>query len=133
MRSASQEFDRPENPKKGAGIISTLTFWYALKTFLLGRKRDLDEDDLTKPLEEHKSSLLGDKLARNWSYELRRAAKHRQIPSLHRVIVKTFRFDIIFYGVVLFIMEIFVRMSQPIFIGLFIRFFNTKNKLSKEA
>ncbi|XP_030767940.1 multidrug resistance-associated protein 4-like isoform X2 [Sitophilus oryzae] len=105
---------------------------YSLKTFRLGRRRDLDEDDLTQPLDEHKSSLLGDKLARNWSKEVKHATKHKKKPSLSKVIIKTFRYDIIFYGVILFIMEVFVRMSQPIFIGLFIRYFNTENRLSKE-
>lgn len=76
---------------------------------MIGRKRDLDEFDLTEPLDEHKSSILGEKLARNWSKEVRDAAKHKRRPRFGRVIFRTFKYDIIAYGILLFIMEICVR------------------------
>ncbi|KAH1013297.1 hypothetical protein HUJ04_002305 [Dendroctonus ponderosae] len=108
------------------------TLRYALKTFMIGRKRDLDEFDLTEPLEEHKSSILGEKLARNWTKEVQNSAKKTKNPSLTRVIIKTFKWDLIFYGFLLFVMEVCVRLPQPIFIGLFIRYFNPKNLKSSE-
>ncbi|XP_066260610.1 ATP-binding cassette sub-family C member 4-like [Euwallacea similis] len=132
MRSDSDEFYRPDNPKKGASFLSTITFWYALKTFMVGRKRDLDEYDLTEPLEEHTSSNLGETLARNWTTEIQNAAKNKRTPNFGKVIIKTFRWDIVFYGILLFVMEIGVRMQQPIYIGLFIRYFNAKNIKSNE-
>ncbi|XP_050309947.1 probable multidrug resistance-associated protein lethal(2)03659 isoform X2 [Anthonomus grandis grandis] len=132
MRTGSDLLGRPKNARKGANILSVITFWYALKTFKLGRKRDLDENDLTEPLDEHKSSLLGQKLAKNWSLELINAAKKKREPSLTKAIIKTFKRDIIFYGIVLFIMEFFIRLPQPIFIGLFIRYFNANNIKSTE-
>lgn len=76
---------------------------------MIGRKRDLDEFDLTEPLEVHKSSILGEKLARNWSKEVQKSAKKMKNPSLTRVIMKTFKWDLIFYGFLLFVMEICVR------------------------
>lgn len=85
------------------------TFRYSLKTFNAGKKRDLDEFDITEPLDEHKSSILGDRLAKNWSIEVRNAAKKKKPPSLARVIIKTFRWEIIIYGIVLFLMEFFAR------------------------
>ncbi|ERL93480.1 hypothetical protein D910_10770 [Dendroctonus ponderosae] len=99
---------------------------------MIGRKRDLDEFDLTEPLEEHKSSILGEKLARNWTKEVQNSAKKTKNPSLTRVIIKTFKWDLIFYGFLLFVMELVSRLPQPIFIGLFIRYFNPKNLKSSE-
>ncbi|CAG9767622.1 unnamed protein product [Ceutorhynchus assimilis] len=132
MHSASEEFERPPNPKYKANIFSTLTFWYAMKTFKIGRKRELEETDLTEPLEEHKSSVLGEKLARNWAKEVAARKKEKGKPSLSKVIIKTFRHDIVFYGIILFVMEICVRLLQPIFLGLFIRYFNASNIESTE-
>lgn len=80
-----------------------------MKTFFIGRKRDLDELDLFEPLEVHKSSTLGKKLAVNWTREVQNSSKKRRCPSLAKVIIKTFRWDIIFYGILLFVMEMCVR------------------------
>ncbi|XP_066157428.1 ATP-binding cassette sub-family C member 4-like isoform X2 [Euwallacea fornicatus] len=132
MRSDSDEFNRPDNPRKGASFLSIITFWYALKTFMVGRKRDLDEYDLTEPLEEHTSSSLGDTLARNWTAEIQDAAKNRRPPNFGKAIMKTFRWNLVLYGILLFVMEMGIRMQQPIYVGLFIRYFNPKNMRSSE-
>ncbi|KAL1490440.1 hypothetical protein ABEB36_013133 [Hypothenemus hampei] len=108
------------------------TIRYSLKTFLIGRKRDLDEHDLTEPLEEHKSSNLGERLAKNWSKEVAYTARRKGQASLARALIKTFKWDITLYGIMLFLMEICFRLPQPIFIGLFIRYFNPKNINSKD-
>ncbi|XP_050309948.1 ATP-binding cassette sub-family C member 4-like [Anthonomus grandis grandis] len=134
---ADESFERPKNPKQGANFLSIITFWsqifrYSRNTFKIGTKRALDEDDLTEPLDSHRSELLGQKLARNWSQELTNAAKKKRDPSLANVILRTFKWEIIYYGFLLFIMEICVRLPQPIFIGLFIRYFNVKNIESTE-
>lgn len=76
---------------------------------MIGRKRDLDEFDITEPLDDHKSSILGEQLARNWNIELYNTANKKKRPSLARVIIKTFRWEIICYGIILFIMELFFR------------------------
>lgn len=84
----------------------------------------MTESDLTKPLDTHKSAILGDKISRIWTRECDKALKSNRKPSLTYVIYKTFIKDIILYGIILFLLEIGVRLQQPIFIGLFLRYFN---------
>ncbi|KAJ8920888.1 hypothetical protein NQ315_015681 [Exocentrus adspersus] len=118
MRGDDNYGEGKTNPRATANWLSAVTFW----------KRDLEEDDLPDCLEEHKSSVLGRKIALNWSKECDRALRNKRKPSMTKVIVKTFYADILKYGLVVFIMEMFVRLAQPIFIGLFIRYFSDENR-----
>lgn len=85
--------------------------------------------DLHRPLKEHKSSILGDKLAAAWDSEVRDynknvkskkepdislggvKAKHKKgkTPSLKRALIKVFGARIALYGVALAIMELVLR------------------------
>lgn len=87
-----------------------------MKTFWVGYKRDLEIDDLTRPLKEHKSSVLGEKISSAWDEELKRfnrinqkKKKPQSTPSLNRVLIKVFGAKIALYGVALAIMEILLR------------------------
>lgn len=100
---------------------------YTVPIFRVGRRRDLEEFDLTKPLDEHKSSLLGDRMARFWMREVEKSAKKGSSPSIEKVIFRSFYADILIYAMVLMVMELGIRMLQPIFLGLLLRYFNPKN------
>lgn len=106
-------------------------FRYTIPIFRLGRRRDLEEFDLTKPLDEHKSSLLGDRIARAWMKEVEKCEKKGSIPSVQKVIFKCFICEILIFAVVLGTMELVIRMMQPIFLGLLLRYFNPKNAENK--
>ena len=100
----------------------------------MGYRRDLEIEDLTRPLKEHKSSYLGEKISTAWEAELKRVSKlkancSKRIsdkdenekegknkkknkgpqPSLYRVLIKVFGLKIMLYGIVLAIMEIALR------------------------
>lgn len=85
---------------------------FSIKTFYIGRKKDLDEEDLPECLDEHRSELLGGKIAINWSKEYDEALKKKRRPSLTKVILKTFRCDFLKYGLIIFIMEMCVRYKN---------------------
>jgi ATP-binding cassette, subfamily C (CFTR/MRP), member 4 len=51
-----------ENPREKAGIVSILTFWYALDLFRKGYNKVLEIDDLFRPLKVDESGSLGDRL-----------------------------------------------------------------------
>lgn len=51
-----------ENPREKAGIVSILTFWYALDLFRKGYHKVLEIDDLFRPLKVDESGSLGDRL-----------------------------------------------------------------------
>lgn len=85
--------------------------------------------DLHRPLKEHKSSILGDKLAAAWDTEVQQyngnvkskkepdrsfstaKVKHKKgkTPSLQRALIKVFGARIALYGVALAIMELVLR------------------------
>lgn len=104
-----------------------------LKIFWVGYRRELEIEDLTRPLDEHKSSLLGDKISAAWEAELQRVKKlesssfankepsqhgektegekisKKHQPSLTRVLVKVFGFKTMLYGIALAFVEIIPR------------------------
>ncbi|KAF5296286.1 hypothetical protein FQR65_LT10282 [Abscondita terminalis] len=128
MRSNRIEEARPNNPRNDANWLSALTFWYTLKIFRMGKRNDFTEDDLTKPLPSHKSSILGEKIARMWSAEVDRKRAVNKMPNLLKVLFQCFLKEFVVYGIVLFIMEVMLRVSQPVLIGLLIRYFDPRNK-----
>lgn len=127
-----QDEARPENAQKNASWCSILTFWYTIPIFRMGKSKEMDESDLTKPLDEHKSSRLGERIAILWSKEVERAHKYKDQPNLTRVIFKCFTKDILMYGLIIFAMEMLVRLYQPLFLGLLLRYFNPDNKNNTE-
>lgn len=87
-----------------------------LPLFFKGRKRVLDQDDLYDPLPSHKSNLLGDTLSQAWENEVKKKTAEGKPPSLLKAGIKVFGGQLILSGILLFILEIGIRMVQPIFI-----------------
>ncbi|GLG99920.1 Putative multidrug resistance-associated protein [Gryllus bimaculatus] len=126
--------DRPPNPRARASPLSALTFGWVLGTFWRGYQRDLEVDDLTQPLTEHRSDLLGDVFEKYWADEQRRAARRKGArPSLTRVIVRAFGVRLALYGIVLAIMEIVLRVAQPIFLGQLVLSFSNDSEVPRDA
>ncbi|XP_072935953.1 probable multidrug resistance-associated protein lethal(2)03659 isoform X1 [Epargyreus clarus] len=119
---------RPPHPRAAANPFSALTFGWTLPIFLSGLKKDMEEQDLYEPLEEHASSPLGDKFARLWEEEVANAGGKRT-PSLLRVILKAYAARCMLYGFVLFLMECGIRIQQPRMMGCFIGYFGQANQL----
>lgn len=74
-------------------------------------KNGLSEDDLFRPLDEHKSSILGDKLEKIWRTEYR---KHKN-QGLYKALCKLFALHFIFLGLIRLLNEILlvsVRNSE---------------------
>ncbi|XP_043503586.1 probable multidrug resistance-associated protein lethal(2)03659 isoform X2 [Polistes fuscatus] len=144
-----QKFEKKKNPREGANPLSALTFAWILRTFWLGYRRDLEVSDLYKPLKEHTSSVLGDKLATLWEAECQKINEQRnkalksgakfdnesnlKEPSLLKVLIKCFGARIMFYGIILVIMEIVLRVLQPLFLGYLLRYYNTEEVSKNEA
>ena len=93
-----------------------------LPLFWVGHKRDLNVDDLCKPLKEHESNLLGNKFARVWEGECKKANVRKKIkaikedisianissikPSLLKVICRCYGLQLYAYGIILAILEL---------------------------
>ena len=70
--------------------------------FKKGFKGGLKEDDLYKPLNQHKSNSLGDRIENAWYEE----EKIRKPPSLRRVLFKVFGPQFMLYGLLKCLNEI---------------------------
>ncbi|PSN46970.1 hypothetical protein C0J52_11126 [Blattella germanica] len=120
--------EKPKHPRAEANAVSALTFWWLVRIFKKGFKHDLEIEDIYEPLKEHKSENLGNKIEKLWIKEVARAERKKCNPSLLRVIAKCFGPKIMTYGIFLFIMEIFLRASQPLFLGHLILFFSGSSR-----
>lgn len=65
-------------------------------------KKGLQEEDLFEPLDEHKSSLIGEKLEKTWRKEY---VKHKKT-ALHRALFKCFGLEFFICSVLRDIVEI---------------------------
>ena len=119
---------KPEHPEKGANWLSRIMFWYTIPIFRQGAKRDFNEGDLTTPLDAHKSSFLGDTIAHFWNQEVLRAKDHNESPQLLTVLTRMFLKPTLLQGLTLFLMEIPVRLCQPLFLGMLLRYFSPENQ-----
>ncbi|XP_044009489.1 probable multidrug resistance-associated protein lethal(2)03659 [Aphidius gifuensis] len=134
------EINKHENPRKKANPLSALTFTWLLSTFWIGFKRDLELSDLPKPLKEHKSSNVGNKLSKSWDRQYERfnnqnEGKNKKIspPSLFRSLVKVFGIESMSYGIILAIMEVPTKVLQPLAVGRLVRHFSKANEENKST
>ena len=51
-----------ENPKENANFLSKITFFWTVNLFRKGYRKNLDVDDLYRPLKSDESERLGDRL-----------------------------------------------------------------------
>ncbi|KAL5284866.1 ABCC4.2 family protein [Megaselia abdita] len=131
MQSVKSEQLR-DNPRKGTNILSILCFCYTVPLFFKGRKKDLETEDLYKPLKEHTSDRLGNKLCKSWEDELEKASKKNKEPSLLKATLRVFGWKIFFQGVMVFFIEFAFRCSQPIFLGGLVNFYSQNKHLGDD-
>ncbi|KAJ8955573.1 hypothetical protein NQ318_001403 [Aromia moschata] len=119
------------HPREQANVLSSLFFCWIIPTFIKGYKKDLCEEDLYGPLKSHESGTLGDKLEEAWFAECQ--AKNK--PSLIKCIWKVFKWEIILNGWLLFMIELGVKLAQPICLAKLMEFYipNQSSVTKKEA
>ncbi|CAH2099614.1 unnamed protein product [Euphydryas editha] len=117
---------RQINPRYKANWLSALTFGWTLETFKLGYSRDIKEEDLYAPLPEHRSDILGDALQTAWEQEVENSTLHNdgRKPNLMKVLVKVYGTELMLYGLILAAMEFLIRLQQPLFLGLLLRYYS---------
>ncbi|XP_013167071.1 PREDICTED: probable multidrug resistance-associated protein lethal(2)03659 [Papilio xuthus] len=122
---------RKINPRYKANLFSVLTFGWTLETFKLGYSRDIRDNDLYAPLPEHQSDILGDAMQKAWDRELEnfREGGENIKPSLWRVLTKVFGAELMLYGLILAAMEFLIRLQQPLFLGLLLRYYSPAQDL----
>ncbi|XP_018045492.1 PREDICTED: probable multidrug resistance-associated protein lethal(2)03659 [Atta colombica] len=129
--------EKVKNPRAGANIFSILTFSWILRIFWVGYRRDLEVTDLYTPLKEHTSGILGVKIAKAWEEEceayqrrleqIAKSGSQKKVkePSLMRVLIRCFGLTTLLYGLFMAVMEILLRVMQPLLVGQMLLYFNT--------
>ncbi|CAH1738402.1 unnamed protein product [Aphis gossypii] len=124
ITDADKKIERPQHPRNNANIFEIISYSWLLNLFKTGRKRDLEENDLYITLSDHTSSLLGNELEKKWKLELASAFKLKRKPSLMRALIRMSATEYMFYGFLLSVDKIILKMSQPLFIGGVLSYFN---------
>ncbi|XP_055908743.1 probable multidrug resistance-associated protein lethal(2)03659 [Eupeodes corollae] len=116
----------PQNPRERANPLSFLCFCYTIPTFRKGRKKVLDSGDLYAALKTHKSDTLGNQLSAAWDRQLQKKAKTGKEASLLRATLDVFGWKFSQFGLVLFFIEICLRITQPLFLGLLVTYYSVQ-------
>ncbi|KAJ3631839.1 hypothetical protein MTP99_012945 [Tenebrio molitor] len=90
-------------------FLSRVWFCWEIPIILRGWTKDLAEDDLNPSPCKYESKLLGDKLEKLWEEEKR----IENNPSLTKVFRKAFGVECIFYGIILFPVDLGLAFLQP--------------------
>lgn len=74
-----------------------------IRLFYHGKKKGLQIIDLYKVLENDKSNKLGDILEKHWDKEFHNAKLNGKVPSLLKVMFKSFGLNYMLWGIVMFV------------------------------
>ncbi|CAI6361980.1 unnamed protein product [Macrosiphum euphorbiae] len=124
---ANNKEKRPPNPRSTANIFEIITYSWILKLVKKGLQKELDVIDLYTILEEDSSALLGTKLKKIWSNELKNAKEKNKKPCFLKALFQMFGFKLIIGGVYLAITDMVFSVIQTIFVGKIISHFESKN------
>ncbi|XP_063224305.1 ATP-binding cassette sub-family C member 4-like [Bacillus rossius redtenbacheri] len=119
---------RPPHPRASANPLSALLFIWVLKVLRRGMRKELEVEDLFQPLEEYRSDYLGDCLESSWKTEI----NTKRSPSLQRAIGKIFLWKFLLYSLPLVVLDLVLRVAQPLLMGKLIRYFEPGSNGSLE-
>nr|XP_023014259.1 probable multidrug resistance-associated protein lethal(2)03659 isoform X1 [Leptinotarsa decemlineata]XP_023014260.1 probable multidrug resistance-associated protein lethal(2)03659 isoform X1 [Leptinotarsa decemlineata]XP_023014262.1 probable multidrug resistance-associated protein lethal(2)03659 isoform X1 [Leptinotarsa decemlineata] len=123
--SNSSDFkNKKVHPQLESSHLNNIFFGWGLRILYKGWNKDLDEDDLYQPFEEHESHILGDQLEEIWKEE----KLNKSNPSLARALWKMFRRRILWHAFWTFVLEFVLKLSQPIFVGKLMTFYEPNQK-----
>ncbi|CAG9854513.1 unnamed protein product [Phyllotreta striolata] len=126
---ATTEVDNP-NPREKANIFSIIFFVYTLPIFKKGVKKDFEAEDLYNTLESDRSSDLGSTLERNWIKQ--KSKPNNKKPKLLHAVWNTYWIEYLRLGILVFLTDIVLRVSQPYVLGLLLDYYNPQSSTSKE-
>lgn len=95
-----------------SSLITRFLYLYsfALPILFKGRKKKLEPNDLYDVLTEHKAEKLGEKLYRTWEADFKaQDQKGAKKPSMLRVVLKVFGWELIVSGIVIAVLELGLR------------------------
>ncbi|XP_034668148.1 probable multidrug resistance-associated protein lethal(2)03659 [Drosophila subobscura] len=117
----------PPNPRESAGLLSSLMFCFALPILFKGRKKTLQPTDLYQALKGHRADDLGDRFFETWQAEVEACRRRRrnQEPSIIKVILRVFGWQLLRSGLIIGVLELGTRATAPLLLGALISEFTT--------
>ncbi|KAK4879949.1 hypothetical protein RN001_008095 [Aquatica leii] len=120
---------KKKNPREKANPLSALFFVHMLPLFKKNYKKEMLEEELYAPLEEHKADMLGDKLEELWQ----QSRKYKKF-GLHIALFKLVGWELVGIGVLKLINECCILIITPMATaGLVTYFQNPPAITSQEA
>lgn len=123
----------PVCPAENASFLSYIMFGWVIPIFYKGSKKELGPEDLYQPLKTHKSSNLGNRLCHAWEEEVANKRAKGKEPSLMQAGFKVFGWNIVRLGLVLLVLELAFKVTQPIFLGALVAYYSKQNGNVNEA
>ncbi|GJQ86168.1 hypothetical protein Trydic_g13445 [Trypoxylus dichotomus] len=110
-------------PKRNANALSKLVFCWMVRYFYKGINKCIDINDLFVVQGQDDSEVIGNKLEVNWEKQLANAKRTGKPPNLLKAIIATFWRGYMWYGVIIFIQMVGLRVFQPQVLGFLLRLF----------
>ncbi|XP_058800224.1 ATP-binding cassette subfamily C member 4-like [Phymastichus coffea] len=120
------------NPREKANIFSTLTWTWTYDIFRKGFSKILGIEDLYDPVSTDTSTVLGDRLEKQWFAELERAKRKKRRPSFQWAIFRTFAREYFILGLYQILNEFFLRFATPMLLGALLQYFKPETKVTYE-
>ncbi|XP_058458133.1 probable multidrug resistance-associated protein lethal(2)03659 [Malaya genurostris] len=117
----------PVCPAEKANFVSYIVFGWVIPIFYKGYKKELGPEDMYQPMKTHKSDSLGNQLCQAWEDEVANKRAKGKTPSLMRAMIKVFGWNIALLGLILFVLEMAFKLTQPIFLGALVGYYSQQN------
>ncbi|CAD6221999.1 GSCOCT00005266001.2-RA-CDS [Cotesia congregata] len=111
------------NPREKANFLSVLFWTWTLKLFRTGYSKILEPEDLFDPLKIDRSSVLGDRLEKQWNLELESTKKSKRRPNFLKTIFRCFAWEYFMFGILHTFNEFILRLGTPLLLGQLLRYF----------
>ncbi|XP_011309864.1 probable multidrug resistance-associated protein lethal(2)03659 [Fopius arisanus] len=118
------------NPRESSNFFGVLFWTWTIRFFKLGYTKILGKEDLYDPPSYDQATVLGDRLEKCWNQELKNVSKHSRPPSLTKVLVRCFMWELIWLGVLQITNEFLLRLGTPMLIGQLLSYFREDRKIS---
>ncbi|XP_058800223.1 ATP-binding cassette sub-family C member 4-like [Phymastichus coffea] len=120
------------NPRERANVLSILTWTWTFNLFKKGYSKILGVEDLYDPVSTDKSSVLGDRLEKQWFAELQKAKRKNRRPSFLWAICIAFASEYFILGCIQILNELVLRLGTPMLLGALLQYFKPGSTTSYE-
>ncbi|KAK5646967.1 hypothetical protein RI129_005431 [Pyrocoelia pectoralis] len=123
---------RISNPRQRANLLSAITFFYTIPTFIEGYRKGFDENSIYDTVADYRSDILGNEVEILFNKEVKRANEAKRDPSLRRVLFQAFGPKLLFWGLWLAVSQCIIRPAQALLVGRIVSFYTLNNGSAAE-